>query len=280
MIPETDPRTYFDAIQRELTFARVLGHPVQLVGWLLAVNVLFFVSAFVYGLAKFEGLQDQLIGFTPLQLFFYSGMKVSAHIDAGQWWRLWSSMFVHMDFAHILFNMWGLYALGPLLEKVYGMRRVLVLYVLTGLVGAYASHLFTDVPSGGASGAIYGLAGALGMFGWKFRKALPERVSKALTTGMMPWIVLGIGIGFLEAIPFDNAAHIGGFLSGAVLALFMRSHLDHPDRRRMDSSATLAAILVAGSLIYMLAGWATEITRCTGTEAAFLQCYPELLEEK
>lgn len=274
-----DPKDYFDSIHRELVFARVLGHPDHLVWWLLSVNVGLFVGAFVFGLFLFENMAPAFPGFSPLQLLFYTGMKVSTHVHEGEWWRLWSSMFVHMNFAHILFNMWGLFALGRLLEKAYGSRRLFIIYMLSGLVGAFASVYFTDAPSGGASGAIYGLAGALGVFGMKFRRELPPRVSRSLTTGMMPWIVLGIGIGFLDAIPFDNAAHIGGFLSGGVIALFMRSYLDTRHRPRKNHGVSILSGALALSLVYMLAGWSAEVTECTKDQSAFETCYPELVEK-
>ena len=87
-----------DVIEREVSFARILGTPVFWSVWLVAVNVAFFVIAFIVGLDRFETFP---LDFTPIQYVFYSGMKVSEYVAQGQYWRLVTSMFVHLDFMHI-----------------------------------------------------------------------------------------------------------------------------------------------------------------------------------
>ena len=268
----SDSKTYLDAIEREISFARVLGTPVVWSVWLVAMNLVFFVAAFVAGLDRFVTLPSD---FSPLQYVFYTGMKVNSYIDAGQIWRLVSSMFVHLDFMHIGFNAYGLWTLGPLVEKFYGGRRFMIIYMVAGIVGAAASYMFTPVPSGGASGAIYGLVGALSVFGMKFRSELPARVSRSFTTGLAPWVVLSIGIGFLDAIPFDNGAHLGGLFSGALVAFVMRSQLDRTSRRKRER---VVAVLFSLSLLTLATTawfWADEVARCIGSAQEYGACYPE-----
>src|SRR5205807_6535173 len=111
-----------------------------------------------------------------------------------------------------------------------------VLRVVTGVAGAVASYLSVqpgihnagpigrflfksqDAVSVGASGALFGLIGVLFVFGIKFRHELPEGFKRAFGTGMLPTILLNLGIGFMARGIIDNAAHMGGLLSGAVFA--------------------------------------------------------------
>lgn len=270
-----DTAELMDAIDREVSFARILGTPVVWSVWLVVVNVVFFGAAFVAGLDRFAAFPHD---YTPLQYVFYTGMKVEQHVASGQWWRLASSMFVHLDVMHIGFNAYGLWTLGPLLEKFYGGRRFMIVYLISGIVGAWASYMFTPVPSGGASGAIYGLVGALAAFGMKFRAELPARVSRSFTVGMAPWVVLSIGIGFLDALPFDNAAHLGGLFSGALVALMMRSELDRTSRRKHEGVVAGLFYVGVAAMIATAFYWSSEVGRCIGSAQAYASCYPERLE--
>ena len=83
------------------------------------------------------------------------------------------------------------------------------------LISENKSH---DDPSAGASGALFGLVGVLFVFGVKYRRELPEGFKRAFGTGMLPIILLNLAIGFVGRGIIDNAAHLGGLLSGAALA--------------------------------------------------------------
>lgn len=271
------PARLMDAIDREVSFARILSTPVVWSIWLVGINVAFFIAAFVAGLDRFAAFPHD---FTPIQYVFYTGMKVTEYVTQGQWWRLVSSMFVHLDIMHIGFNAYGLWTLGPLLEKFYGSRRFIIVYMVSGIVASIASYYFTSVPSGGASGAIYGLVGALAVFGMKFRAELPPRVSRSFTTGMAPWVALSIGIGFLDAIPFDNAAHLGGLISGGIVAGVMRSELDRTARKKREG---IVMVLFVASLFAMAVAafaWSAEVARCIGSAEQYAACYPERLSSQ
>ncbi len=273
-----DDVTLMSAIRRELILARTMGEPVVATWWLVASNVLFYVVAFFYGFVLTDNWGLSADYYMPVQMVFYTGMKVNHLIVAGDWWRFVSNMWVHLGLMHIGFNVYGLYVLGPLLEKFYGWKRFFILYLSTGIVASWASYTFNDIDSGGASGALYGLVGALLVFGWKNRDVLPDRVSRAFTVGMAPWVVLSIGIGFFEAIPFDNAAHLGGLLSGAVLALVLGSKI----RRRTERVGAIALWVgsIVGIVIVALTAWfwSAETSHCLASRDAYLQCYPKLEE--
>lgn len=268
----------YDDFKREVRFAKMLDKPVRLTWVILAINVVLFLAAWGFGevvLHKGLGLSARVLNVG--QLTFVSGMKLTEQIAAGQWWRLISSAFVHMDWSHILFNGYGLYVLGPIIEKFYGRWRWLVIYFGAAILSALASYVLNDAMSGGASGAIYGLVGASLVFGYKYRSELPERVSKALTSGMLPWVVFGIGIGFLDILPMDNAAHVGGLVSGGVLASMMKSEAVADTRSKFSDLAmrALAGVLV-GLTILTGVFWARDLQRCTTSEQQYLECYPQV----
>jgi hypothetical protein len=137
---------------------------------------------------------------------------------------------------HLLANMYGLFMLGPYVEKLYGSAKFVVFWVLTGVAGVAASYLTVrpalahgavgqflfkayDTPSAGASGALFGLIGVLFVFGLKYRHELPEGLKRAFGTGMLPTILINLFIGYMARGFIDNAAHLGGLVSGMALAL-------------------------------------------------------------
>lgn len=278
----TDPRPgdieMAAAIRRELAFARTLSRPVLVTWWLLVSNIVLFVVAYFYGLRFTDGFGFSAEYLRPVQMVFASGMKLNEHIEGGQWWRIVSAMWVHLDMIHIGFNGYGLYAIGMLLEKFYGGRRLLLLYMLSGLVAGWASFYFSDTPSGGASGAVYGLVGALLVFGVKYRQSLPPQVARALTVGMAPWVVIGIGIGFLDAIPFDNAAHVGGLLSGGAFALVFGSNLQQRTQRVGNVFLWIGATACAAVIVTTAWFWSAEAYSCLGNREDYLGCYPDLAQ--
>jgi rhomboid protease GluP len=152
-----------------------------------------------------------------------------------QYWRFVTPIFIHVNLPHILINMYSLWVIGPWVEKLYGSAKFVVFWVATGIAGVAASYLTvvegshpgliasfliktSDEPSAGASGALFGLVGVLFVFGIKYRHELPEGFKRAFGTGMLPVIVLNLAIGFMARGIIDNAAHIGGLLSGAAFA--------------------------------------------------------------
>lgn len=131
----------------------------------------------------------------------------------GEWWRLITSAFLHGSFLHIAFNMYVLFALGPSLERILGHGRYIVLYITAALGGSVASYVFSDanVVSVGASGAIFGLMGALVVAGRRLRYDI---------TQVLILIGINIAIGFI-APGVDWRAHLGGLVAGAATAALL-----------------------------------------------------------
>jgi membrane associated rhomboid family serine protease len=152
------------------------------------------------------------------------GAKTNDLLRRGEWFRLVTPVFIHAGFFHLLLNSYALWMVGPQVEKLYGSARFLLIYLLSGVGGVAGSFLGQmifhrpDALSVGASGAIFGLFGALAVFVYKYRNELPPGFRRALGAGVLPVIVINLVIGF--SFPFiDNAAHIGGLITGAALAL-------------------------------------------------------------
>ena len=202
-------------------------------------TIIFLVANLFVFLLMWEssGMKSAVLwtGF-PEEVLLAYGAKMNYWIrHEHQWWRFVTPVFIHVNLPHVLINMYSLWVIGPWVEKLYGSAKFVVFWILTGIAGVVASYLMIipgaspgligsflikteDVPSAGASGALFGLVGVLFVFGIKYRRELPEGFKRAFGTGMLPVILLNLGIGFLGRGFIDNAAHMGGLLSGAALA--------------------------------------------------------------
>ncbi len=145
-------------------------------------------------------------------------------LAAGEWWRLVTPVLVHGSLLHLLFNMYFLYLVGPLVEQLYGSARFVLLYVLTAAAGSAASFVFGGpAPSVGASGAIFGLCGVLLAVSLVHHPVLDRR-GRALMSQIGGLVVLNLVIGFgFDALGggIDNAAHVGGLLAGLWLGFVL-----------------------------------------------------------
>jgi membrane associated rhomboid family serine protease len=165
---------------------------------LIAINVVVFGLQWLGGINAVAG--DY--GMWPV------GIAVN-----GEWWRLGTAAFLHGSILHIAFNMYVLYALGPTLERVLGHVRYTVLYLMAALGGAVAPYVFSDfrTVSVGASGAIFGLMGALVVAGRRLRYDV---------TQVLVLLGINIVIGFISP-GTDWRAHLGGLITGAAVAAVM-----------------------------------------------------------
>lgn len=187
------------------------------------------------------------------------GAKENSLIAAGELWRLVGAMFLHGNLVHLFFNGYALYVLGPESERIYGTPRFLLLYFVAGIGGSVASYLFSPVPSVGASGAIFGLMGALGLFFYLNRELLGE-AGRAQVQNIVAIGCINLLIGFASPGVIDNFGHLGGLAAGllAALALAPRFELDqrtYPPRpvRRFPGQGYLAAVGLGLALVAIAA---------------------------
>jgi membrane associated rhomboid family serine protease len=158
-------------------------------------------------------------------------------VSDGAWWQLLTSAFTHVTLWHIGFNMVALWVLGPQLEMVLGRTRFLAVYLLSALAGSTAVYWLsaTNSPTLGASGAIFGLMGALLVIAHKVHGNL---------SGLMPWI----GLNFLLTFMVPNISwqgHVGGFVGGLLLAAaFVYAPKAHRSRWQLAAAASLGLVLL------------------------------------
>ena len=168
----------------------------------------------------------------------------------GEWWRLGSALFLHFGLLHLALNMLSLWDGGRLVERMYGHGRFLVLFFAAGLAGNLLSLIAQGdrAISGGASGAVFGVYGALLSFLWLERRQLHPGEFRRLFVGAALFSAINIGLGF-QVTGIDNAAHIGGFvagiLAGAALAPSLVPDLGRRRRWRLLPAAILV-LAVAG----------------------------------
>lgn len=137
---------------------------------------------------------------------------------AGQWWRLLTNVFVHAGFPHLFFNGFGLIISAIFVEPILGRIRFLILYIFSGLCGSLASIVwYPNTISVGASGAIFGLYGAI--LGLVLMDAFPRDDKKNVLIMIVTFILTGLLWGLFGGI--DNAAHIGGLVSGTLSGIIL-----------------------------------------------------------
>jgi membrane associated rhomboid family serine protease/tetratricopeptide (TPR) repeat protein len=175
---------------------------------LLAVNFLFFA------LEKWAG------GWDNLPVLLNLGAAYGPYLRRGEYFRLVMPIFLHGGWLHILGNSYCLYILGPILERVYGYGRYATIYVAAGMGGALLSMEVSRNVSVGASGAIFGIAGAMLVTGYVHRDVIPRRWGRAFGRGMIPFIALNLALGF-SMHGIDNWGHLGGLAMGALLAFLI-----------------------------------------------------------
>ena len=172
------------------------------------------------------------------------GANYGPLVKSGQVFRLLTSAFLHIGVIHLLVNMYSLYVIGSQVENYIGKWKFLLIYFVSAISGNLLSVVFNTGISAGASGAIFGLLGALLYFGLHYRLFL----GNVLVTQIIPVIILNLFIGF--AIPgIDNSAHIGGLVGGylATMALGLKGKSAKQDR----INGLIVLILYLAFLIYL-----------------------------
>lgn len=179
---------------------------------LIGLNVLIFLV-----MLKVGGVEE-LGGFSTRTWLAFGASYAPLVVHGGQWWRLVTSMFIHSGALHLGMNMVAIWQCGVVLERHFGSLRYVVIYFLAGLGGALASlawHWTSPVPSAGASGAGCGLVAAGAVAGHLMMGL--DANARRYRDAMLRWLLMIGGFGFLVG-HIDNAAHIGGAVTGAAIA--------------------------------------------------------------
>lgn len=156
-------------------------------------------------------------GSTNSQTLLKYGANLDVLVKNGEYYRLFTCIFLHIEIMHLLCNMYSLYIIGREVENLFGKIKYIIIFILSGIFGSIMSLAFThNTISAGASGAIFGLLGALLYFGMHYRTYLGEAIKRSI----IPIIVVNLIIGFF-AEGIDLAAHIGGLVGGVLVAMMV-----------------------------------------------------------
>lgn len=216
-----------------------------------AVPLLIGINACVYSAMVLSGADWKEPSLLEVLRF---GASHGPYVAQGDWWRLLACAFVHIGFVHFMVNMASLFALR-IVESFYGSGAFLLLYLLCAVTGSLSSVLWhPSVVSAGASGAIFGMAGALITFFVAHRQSIPELLFRPVLRNLIVLVALNIFIGSaVEGI--DNVAHLGGLAMGVIAGRALDRDPQSEarlDRRRL-LRATIPAILVG--LLCVLVPW-------------------------
>ena len=206
---------------------------------LIALCVIMFLATVI--LSGVKAFAD-----SDIYTLLFLGGNLRSLIQAGQVWRLVTYMFLHASLIHLLVNMYSLNIIGTQIENYLGKTKYLIVYIVSGICGGlFSVCVHSNIVSVGASGAIFGLMGALLYFGYHYRNYLGNVVK----TQILPIVLINLGIGFLVS-GIDNACHIGGFVGGILCAMALG--LEGKTKRSEQISGIICLIALIGALSYML----------------------------
>ena len=201
---------------------------------LVFINILLFI---ITGL-----MSHNLSSIDSNTLYRFGGLTS----NTTEYYRLITSAFLHVGFYHIFCNMYALLVVGPQVEQFFGRKNYILIYLLSAIMGSLFVVVFTksNIVSVGASGAIFGLFGAIVYFGYNYR----GYIGNLLLNQMIPAIAINLFISFLS--PFISApAHIGGLVGGYIVSLALGADLD--EDRSQKISGMIVFIILTAFMIYM-----------------------------
>ncbi len=207
---------------------------------LIAINIILYLLISLVGENFFE--------FDPNVLYKYGALvnqgQMTSYVD---YLRIVSSIFLHGGLLHLVFNMYSLYIIGPQLESFFGKVKYIIIYMISGICGNLLSMLFLadNNVSVGASGAIFGLLGALLYFGYHYRVYL----GGVIRSQIIPLIIINLLIGYLSS-GINNIAHIGGLIGGILISIAVGVKYKSNTSDRVNG--IVMSLIFIGFLIYMV----------------------------
>jgi rhomboid protease GluP len=248
LLPKTRSAAFSPQLEARAEFDRCLiaqSPQTPVTVGLVALNALVFLAALLVSVAASRPIEAVLLAF---------GTNYGPFTSDGEWWRLITSLFLHFGVIHLLFNMWALASFGPLVERLYGSVNYLLIYLIAGVTGSLMSISWRpDVNSAGASGAIFGILGALLAAQMRAGETFPSSVVRPLRNLTLVFTGYALFVGFTSK-GIDNAAHLGGLTSGFLIGLVMARPITgeraytRRDLRGLLQMVPLAVLFLAGGL--------------------------------
>lgn len=228
---EINKKTEKDAKEAE----KIFGPKKPIVTYtLIFINILVFMAMYLFG----NGSEDSLT------LLTFGANYRPLILEFNQYYRLITSSFLHIGILHLLFNMYALYIIGSQIENFYGKAKYLIIYLGSAIFGSLLSICFHDGISAGASGAIFGLLGAMLYFGYHYRLYL----GNVLQSQIIPIIILNLFLGFITP-GIDNACHVGGLISGIFLAMACGIN---KDRKMEKINGVILTIIFMAFILFLI----------------------------
>ncbi|WP_374265431.1 rhomboid family intramembrane serine protease [Zoogloea sp.] len=239
---------------------------------LVVVNVAVFVLLAAVSMNPMQIPSDLLIRF---------GGNFAPLVQQGEVWRFFTALFLHGGLLHVGLNMLALHQAGQVVERLFGRAGFLVIYVVAGLLGNAASLWWKPGPvSVGASGAIFGVYGALLAYLLRQRGSVPTEVFREMRSGTLGFIGYSLFAGF--SIPgIDNAAHLGGLIGGLLLGAVFAEPIVAPRPVRWLTPQALGGLLIAAGLGFGLWQASPQVARHFEIDSAYQQTIRQFaLEEQ
>jgi len=201
---------------------------------LVAANVLVFLATLIAS-KSYEPDGNRMLEW---------GANLGLMTASGQWWRTVSAMFLHGGWLHLLLNMWVLWNVGRLAERLFGSAAFAFLYFATGICGSLTRIVWEpSIASVGASGAIFGVLGALLAMLFHRGARIPRSIALAHWPSTLLFVLFNLFNGYFDPL-IDNAAHVGGLLSGLLLGWALVRPVDVESRRTFPARQVATAAIV------------------------------------
>ena len=245
LLPDTKDAEFFAAQDFGAKLSRLPGASspwTSVTGLIIAANVAVFLAMGFLGAGWIE--------VADMMPYVRYGANNGGATTDGEWWRLLTSMFLHYGIIHLLLNLWALFQAGQLLEKLIGRALYALVYFGSGLTGSLVTLLWhgDKMWSAGASGAVFGVYGALLGYMLREKHALPKSVYQPGLKSALTFAGYNLFYGMVHP-KIDNAAHLGGLLGGLVLGWLVAVPVDPeprlrliPQRLRLGAAVLVAAI--------------------------------------
>lgn len=229
---EINKKTESDAVKAEDIFKPKQPKITMLI---ITVNIIIFMMMYFFG----NGSED------PITLLQFGANNRTLVVEFHQIYRLLTSAFLHIGIWHLIVNMYSLFVIGSQVENFFGKTKYLIIYLGSAITGSLLSICFSKYTSAGASGAIFGLLGALLYFGYHYRLYL----GNAMKSQIIPVIILNLVFGFMMP-GIDNAAHIGGLIGGFFLA--MACGVKYKSKKSERINGIILTLLYTGFMLFLL----------------------------
>jgi rhomboid protease GluP len=211
---------------------------------IIGINVLIWLATLLWGAS---------ISNTPSDKLLLWGGNAASEVQRGEWWRMLSATFLHASLMHVAMNMIVLYSFGTMVERLYGHRLFVLIYLGSALTGSALSLHYSaqHAVSVGASGAVFGIIGAMLVATYQHKDFIPADMRKRLLGNLLFYIPYALFQGFTTA-GIDNAAHIGGLIAGSAIAFILPERLNKEDFEQHWKQRAVIALAVTMTAVFAL----------------------------